>query len=78
MKEKKEEKQASPKELSQCSFGEAVMKEKKEEKKIACLCRRSLQNQFAFLASPSGKIILLTKKKITIEMPPFSTVVPML
>ena len=26
----------------------------------------------------SGKMILLTKKKITIEIPPFSTVVPML
>ena len=29
-------------------------------------------------ASPSGKIFLLTKKKTTIEMPPFKTVVPML
>ena len=33
---------------------------------------------YAFLASPSGKMILFTKKKITIEMPPFRTVVPML
>ena len=31
-----------------------------------------------FAASPSGKMILFTKKKITIEMPPLSTVVPML
>ena len=31
-----------------------------------------------FLASPSGKMILLTKKKMIIEMPPLSTVVPML
>ena len=31
-----------------------------------------------FLASPSGKIILFTKKKITIEIPPLSTTVPML
>ena len=30
------------------------------------------------LASPSGKMILFTKKKITMEMPPFRTVVPML
>ena len=28
--------------------------------------------------SPSGKMILFTKKKITMEMPPLSTVVPML
>ena len=32
------------------------------------------QNHFPL----SGKMILLTKKKITIEIPPFSTVVPML
>ena len=32
---------------------------------------------FAF-ASPSGKIILLTKKNTTMEMPPFNTVVPIL
>ena len=31
-----------------------------------------------FFASPSGKMILFTKKKITMETPPFSTVVPML
>ena len=31
-----------------------------------------------FAASPSGKMILFTKKKITMEMPPFRTVVPML
>lgn len=31
-----------------------------------------------FAASPSGKMILFTKKKVTIEMPPLSTVVPML
>ena len=31
-----------------------------------------------FAASPSGKMILFTKKKITIAMPPLSTVVPML
>ena len=31
-----------------------------------------------FAVSPSGKMILFTKKKITIEMPPLSTVVPML
>ena len=35
-------------------------------------------HSYAFLASPSGKMILFTKKKITIEMPPFRTVVPML
>ena len=29
-----------------------------------------------FAASPSGKMILFTKKKMTIEMPPLSTVVP--
>ena len=28
--------------------------------------------------SPSGKMILFTKKKMTMEMPPLSTVVPML
>ena len=28
--------------------------------------------------SPSGKITLLTKKKITMDTPPFKTVVPML
>ena len=32
------------------------------------------QNHFPL----SGKMILLTKKKITIDTPPFSTVVPML
>ena len=32
----------------------------------------------AACCSPSGKMILFTKKKITMEMPPFSTVVPML
>ena len=31
-----------------------------------------------FAASPSGKMILFTKKKMTIEIPPLSTVVPML
>ena len=31
-----------------------------------------------FFASPSGKMILFTKKKITMETPPFRTVVPML
>ena len=31
-----------------------------------------------FACSPSGKMILFTKKKITMEMPPLSTVVPML
>ena len=31
-----------------------------------------------FAASPSGKMILFTKKMMTIEMPPLSTVVPML
>ena len=31
-----------------------------------------------FLASPSGKMILLTKKKMTMDMPPLRTVVPML
>ena len=31
-----------------------------------------------FAALPSGKMILFTKKKMTIEMPPLSTVVPML
>ena len=31
-----------------------------------------------FACVPSGKMILFTKKKITMEMPPLSTVVPML
>ncbi len=31
-----------------------------------------------FACAPSGKMILFTKKKITMEMPPLSTVVPML
>ena len=33
---------------------------------------------FYFACAPSGKMILFTKKKITMEMPPLSTVVPML
>ena len=39
-----------------------------------------ITDQAAFFASVSaeGKMILLTKKKTTMEMPPFSTVVPML
>ena len=37
-----------------------------------------MKDQFALLASPSGKMILFTKKKMTMEMPPLSTVVPML
>ena len=41
-------------------------------------CLRILRDQAAVRASPSGKMILLTKKKITMEMPPLSTVVPML
>lgn len=36
------------------------------------------ENGRNYFAAPSGKMILLTKKKITIEMPPLSTVVPML
>lgn len=32
----------------------------------------------AFFASPSGKMILFTKKNTTMEMPPLRTVVPML
>ena len=31
-----------------------------------------------YFASPSGKIILFTKKNTTMETPPLSTVVPML
>ena len=31
-----------------------------------------------YFASPSGKIILFTKKNTTIDTPPFSTVVPIL
>ena len=31
-----------------------------------------------YFASPSGKMILFTKKNTTIDTPPFSTVVPML
>ena len=31
-----------------------------------------------YFSSPSGKMILLTKKKITMEMPPLRMVVPML
>ena len=38
----------------------------------------SLRGAYAFLASPSGKMILFTKKKITMEMPPLRMVVPML
>ena len=38
--------------------------------------RKKMTDYFA--ASPSGKMILFTKKKMTIEMPPLSTVVPML
>ena len=37
-----------------------------------------MKDQFALLASPSGKMILFTKKKMTMEMPPLSPVVPML
>jgi len=37
-----------------------------------------LSGGYACFASPSGKMILLTKKNITIEIPPFNTVVPML
>ena len=33
---------------------------------------------YPFFASPSGKMILLTKKKMIMEMPPLSIVVPML
>ena len=31
-----------------------------------------------YFASPSGKIILFTKKNTTIDTPPFNTVVPIL
>ena len=33
---------------------------------------------YAVCFFPSGKMILFTKKKMTMEIPPFSTVVPML
>lgn len=49
------------------------MKEKKDEKDDRKCCFYA-----AAFASPSGKMILFTKKKITIEMPPLRTVVPML
>ena len=42
-----------------------------------CLFRFSHTIFYAF-ASPSGKMILLTKKNTTIETPPFNTVVPIL
>ena len=37
---------------------------------------KKMTNYFA--ASPSGKMALFTKKKTIMEMPPLSTVVPML
>ena len=43
--------------------------EKKKMKEIAC---------YLAAFSPSGKMILFTKKKMTMEIPPLSTVVPML
>ena len=49
-----------------------MMKKMKMKKMVMLRCAQ------AFLASPSGKMILLTKKKITMEMPPLRMVVPML
>lgn len=42
--------------------------------------KKKMKEMSYYLAafSPSGKMILFTKKKITMEMPPLSTVVPML
>ena len=42
--------------------------------------KKKMKKMTYYLAafSPSGKMILFTKKKITMEMPPLSTVVPML
>ena len=42
--------------------------------------KKKMKKMAYYLAafSPSGKMILFTKKKITMEMPPLSTVVPML
>ena len=42
--------------------------------------KKKMKEMTCYLAafSPSGKMILFTKKKMTMEMPPFSTVVPML
>ena len=59
--------------------GKPIMKEKKMKKSRLLVCVDTLcKDQFSFLASPSGKMILFTKKKMTMEIPPFSTVVPML
>ena len=72
-------KQISPKERSQGSFGEAHYEREKMKKSRLLVCVDTLcKDQFSFLASPSGKMILFTKKKMTMEMPPLSTVVPML
>ena len=42
--------------------------------------KKKMKEMAYYLAafSPSGKMILFTKKKMTMEMPPLSTVVPML
>ena len=48
---------------------ESLCDEKKKMKEIA---------YYLAAFSPSGKMILFTKKKMTMEMPPLSTVVPML
>ena len=42
--------------------------------------KKKMKEMSYYLAafSPSGKMILFTKKKMTMEMPPLSTVVPML
>ena len=42
--------------------------------------KKKMKEMSYYLAafSPSGKMILFTKKKITMEMPPLRTVVPML
>lgn len=53
------------------SFGGGLLVRMKKMMKI-----KKMTDYFA--ASPSGKMILFTKKKMTIEMPPLSTVVPML
>ena len=49
--------------------GESLCDEKKKMKEMTC---------YLAAFSPSGKMILFTKKKMTMEMPPLRTVVPML
>ena len=47
---------------------------------LVCDEKKKMKEMAYYLAafSPSGKMILFTKKKMTMEIPPLSTVVPML